>query len=318
MYFTSFFIIHSSAPHFLVNPAAGNGKAARRWKQYEPQLRRAFPNLTIHLSSRSGQLREIAASLANVEAVRIVAVGGDGTHHEVVNGLYDALGSEKLPEIPYALLPLGSGNDWIRTHRIPRRLDQWIAAYQRDQLKQQNLGLIHYYNENGLPQQRIFTNVAGVAYDAYVVHRAEQSRFKSRLIYPLLTLAYLKDYHPPQLSLCYDDIPTINQSFHTINIGIGRYSGGGMRIVPQADPVGDQFALTYAPALSISTILAHSWRFYTPNIHKVPGVVCTHARRVSIEAADHPFNLSIEADGEWLGYGPLRFELIKNGLSFIG
>lgn len=290
---------------------------AQRWPAYETQLRKAFPGLEVHQSIAPGNVITLAETLALEGYTRIVAVGGDGTHHEVINGLYRALGPAKMGQITYALLPLGSGNDWIRTHRIPKRLSDWIKGYKNARVSRQNLGQINYYDLDGISQSRIFTNVAGMAYDAYVVRRAATSPYKSRLLYPLLTLAYLGNYTPPTLRLSFDDHPPVEQRFHTINVGIGQYSGGGMRLVPQADPAGAQFALTYAPALSIPMILAHGWRFYTPTIGRVPGVVCTRATTINIEAVSPYDTLEIEADGEWLGYGPIEIKLLPLALSFV-
>jgi diacylglycerol kinase family enzyme len=290
---------------------------ARRWPTYEARLRLAFPDLEVYTSAAPGDAAALAERLALAGRNRIVAVGGDGTHHEVINGLFNALGAAGMDKVTYALLPLGSGNDWIRTHRVPKKIEPWIRGYQRAKLSKQNLGIISYRDANGLPKSRIFTNVVGMAYDAYVVRRSAANRFKSRLLYPLLTLAYLGAYTPPTLRLTFDGQAPIEQPFHTINVGIGRYSGGGMRLVPQADPAGPDFALTYAPALSIPMILAHGWRFYTATIGRVPGVVCTSARKVKIEAVGARNSLEIEADGEWLGYGPIEVELLPQSLTFV-
>lgn len=309
--------ISLGSPCFIINPAAGNGRVAKRWPAYEARLRLAFPDLEVYSSAAPGDAAALAERLALAGRNRIVAVGGDGTHHEVINGLFNALGAAGMSKVTYALLPLGSGNDWIRTHQVPKNIDTWIRGYQSAKLSKQNLGEINYRDENGLPQTRIFTNVAGMAYDAYVVRRSDTTPYKSRLLYPLLTLAYLGAYTPPTLRLTFDEHAPIEQSFHTINVGIGRYSGGGMRLVPQADPSGPDFALTYAPALSIPMILAHGWRFYTATIGRVPGVVCTSAREVKIEAVGRQNSLEIEADGEWLGYGPIEVKLLPGALTFV-
>lgn len=303
--------------YFIINPVAGGGRAARLWPRYRFVLEAAFPGqCDFHLTSGPKSASQLAQKLANSGARRIVSVGGDGTHHQVVNGLYAALGQKKLAEVTYALLPLGSGNDWIRTHDIPRQITEWIEMYRKDVVHRQNLGLIEYRDSAGNPHSRIFTNVAGVAYDAFVVERTDRLRCKSRWIYPLLTLWYLRHFEPPRLRLSYDG-KTVERRFHTINIGIGRYSGGGMQLVPQADSVGRTFALTYAPAFSVAKIIANGWRFYTTTVGRTKGVVTTQANDITIEAAKLGSDLRIEADGELLGWGPLRFELLPAALSFV-
>lgn len=269
------------------------------------------------MSEQSGHARELARRLVAEGERQIVAVGGDGTHHEVVNGLFDALGEQELSAVRYALLPLGSGNDWIKTHRIPKKLTSWIDYYQNGVLKRQNLGLIHYTTAEGKAEKCVFTNVAGMAYDAFVVEKSVDSKLKGGLLYPLLTLIHLFAFTPPKLELVYGEGQQVVNHFHTINVGVCRYNGGGMRLVPQADPSGTKFALTYAKALSIATILANGWRFYTANIGKTPGVVCTESNTIEVKAVNNTKELVVEADGEWIGYGPLRFELLKDALSFV-
>lgn len=251
-----------------------------------------------------------------------MAVGGDGTHHEVINGMIDALGVDRLGEIRYALLPVGSGNDWVRTHRIPKRLDHWIERYRRGEDRWQNIGAIDYEDESGRPQRRYFANVAGCCYDAYVVRRSATASIKNRLLYPLLTLWYLKDFSPTPVQLIYEDDEGKSQEvvnpFYTINVGIGRYNGGGMRLVPQADPAGDTFALTYARQLSVFRILLNGLHFYTGRIGTVKEVTTTHARKLRINAPTPGTKVAIEADGEWLGYGPISIELLPAALRFAG
>lgn len=304
--------------HFIINPAAGNGKTARAWPRLEQKLRAKLGALKGHYTQSPKDADRIIDAIQRSHSgeLNIVAVGGDGTHHEVINGIYNVLGPDQLQRVRYALLPFGSGNDWVKTHRIPRRIDAWIRMYQHGYKRSHNLGQIDYQDFSGQAASCIFTNVAGMAYDAYVVQQSASTAFKHKLLYPLLTLAYLRDYRPPKLELQFDG-QQVQQRFHTINVGISKYNGGGMRLVPQADPFGDQLALTYAPRLSIPTILVNGWRFYTSTIGRVKGVVCTQAKKINISAPDRSEDLLIEADGELLGYGPVRIALLPTKLAVI-
>lgn len=299
--------------YFIVNPSAGRGKTGRRWPTYLPRLQAAFPTMEWTLTTQAGEARALAAQAVKDGRTQIVAVGGDGTHHEVINGLVDANG---LDQVTYALLPVGSGNDWVRTHQIPHRLNRWIKLVNAQKTAQQRLGRVTYFLNNQ-PQSRVFANVAGLAYDAYVVHRTEKTKFKNRFIYPLLTLFYLKDFTTPYLRLTYNDEPPIEDRFYTINVGICKYSGGGMSIVPQAKPNGEQFALTFARHLSIPKILLQSWRFYTQSIGEIREVTTTFALDLKVAALNKESNVELEADGEWLGYGPVEFRLLDERLRFV-
>ena len=296
--------------HFILNPAAGRGRAARRWERMLPTLRAALPGMTLATSSPEVSLGELAERAVAAGHCRIVGVGGDGSHHQVLNGL---VRSGRLSEVIYAPLSLGTGNDWVRTLGTPRALAAWLSRLQAGVTISHRIGELHYATPQG-PQITHFLNVAGLAYDAVVVRRSERARFKHRFIYPFLTLAYLRDFRPPTVRIIYDG-QTFTGPVHTINLGIGRYNGGGMRLVPQAEPTAPRLALTFARELPLTTILAQSWRFYTGTIGAVPGVTLTQATHVTIEVLDG--QLELEADGEWLGSGPVTTSLLAETLAVV-
>ena len=292
----------STAPHFIVNPSAASGRAARWWRFALPVLRRSFPDLRWSETDAVHSLADRVREAADAGARLLVGVGGDGTHHHIVNALVE---QHRLSEVTYAPLPLGSGNDWCRTLAVPRHILRWIEVFRGGHDISHRVGKLTYGPEARI---RYFVNVAGMAYDAYVVRRAESLSYKHRLLYPALTVAYLRDFTPPALELHYDDT-LVADRFHTINLGIGRYNGGGMQLVPQADPTGDSLALTYARALPVSRILVNGWRFFTPTIGRVEGVTATHTSSVTVTGSTE-----LEADGEYLGTGPVHAELLGQRL----
>ena len=280
-------------PHFLVNPAAAGGRALRWWRAAVPVLQRHFPELSYAVSDERRSLADLVTEALADSRRFLIGVGGDGTHHDIINTLATR---EALAQVTYAPLPLGSGNDWCRTLGVPRHILRWIDVVKRGHTIAHRVGKLVYVNNAG-SQVRYFMNVAGLAYDAEVVRRSANLGRKHRLLYPILTLAYLHDFQPPTLELCFDG-QLVRGPFHTINLGIGRYNGGGMRLVPQADPTADTLALTYAEQLPTRRILANGWRFYTDSIGRVGGVTTTRAQSVRITGLT-----GLEADGEWLGEG---------------
>lgn len=236
---------------------------------------------------------------------QLVGVGGDGTHHDIINAIV-RYGFTDL--ITYTPLPFGSGNDWCRTLGISRHLLRWLDTVKRGKTIDHRIGRLDYLDREGNKSTRYFVNVAGLAFDAEVVRRAADQKYKHRLLYPLMTLACLPSFTPPQLKLTFDG-RVVEGAFHTINIGIGRYNGGGMRLVPQADPTAETFALTYAEALPVARILANGWRFFTESIGRVEGVTTTHAHMISVTGPT-----GLEADGEYLGTAPIKISMLAERL----
>jgi diacylglycerol kinase family enzyme len=304
--------------HFLLNPAAGRGKALRRWQGWLPQLRRVLPNMVVSESTAAPGMAALAEATVRAGANYLVGVGGDGTHHDILNGIVAAGG---LGRVVYAPLPLGTGNDWVRTLKTPRRIGPWLVMLSQQQTMMHGVGVLMYlppstaFAPAAAPTKtRYFLNVAGMAYDAEVVRRSETVRFKHRWLYPFMTLFYLRGFSPPTVRVEYGG-ERFEGPVHTINLGIGRYSGGGMRLVPQADPTSGWLALTIARQLPVWKIILSSWRFYTGTIGGLREVTTTRAKsvRISLLAGS---NL-LEADGELLGGGPVVAGLVAAGFRVV-
>ncbi|MCP9236472.1 diacylglycerol kinase family protein [Lewinella sp. JB7] len=292
-------------PYFIVNPAAAGGRALRWWRHALPVLQRRLGPLDHAVVRERAALPEIIESAVECGHDRLVGVGGDGTHHAIVNALVDRRLTDRLTYVP---LPLGSGNDWCRTLNVPRHLVRWLQTYREERTIQHRIGGLSY---GAGSRVQYFINVAGLAYDAEVVRRCSRTRWKHGLLYPLFTAAYLPAYRPPELRLTYDGT-SVEGRFHTINLGIGRYNGGGMQPVPQADPTADTLALTYAVNTPVHRIIRNSWRLFTPTIGSTAGVTTTHAREIMVTGPT-----GLEADGEWLGTGPVRAALIGQRLRVV-
>ncbi len=287
--------------HFIINSAAAGGRVGALWREWMPKLKLALPSLTFALSSVDRPVGVLVREAVRRGHSGLVGVGGDGTHHYVLNELValDALG-----KVIYAPLSLGSGNDWVRTLSIPTRLPAWLAYLRSGRVRNHSVGSIRFVDTG---TRRTFLNVAGFAYDAEVVREAEGlSAARSRWMYPLLAARYLRRYDAPAARIDYDG-NRWEGPVHTINVGIGRYSGGGMSFVPHAKPFGELLALTVAKRMPVWKVLANSWRFYTGSIASVSGVTTGRAKAISITPLHG--RLECEADGEWLGEGEVIVDL---------
>src|SRR5271154_1594280 len=121
---------------FLVNPASGNGSAGKRWPKLQVLARHLGLDGDVFLSERPGQLTELARAVASTHDL-VVAVGGDGTVNEVVNGIAET-GAE------LAVLPSGTGQDFGRTHEIPSKPDDAIRAIIDGETKTLDLGRVRF------------------------------------------------------------------------------------------------------------------------------------------------------------------------------
>lgn len=299
----------------VVNPAAGNGLAGKRWPLMAEQLKAHFSALTIVFSERRGHVGSLVAAAVANGCRHIIAVGGDGTHHEAINGIMrqEVVDSS---QITYALLPVGTGNDWIRTHGIPQQTDTWLQMMRAGCTGLQDIGLVSYQKE-GAPMTAYFANVAGMAYDGFVVKFAERNKkwVFNRFFYLLMILRCLFLYRLQHLRISFEQ-HTVEDFCYTVNVGICRYSGGGMQLTPHAVPDDGLLALTIAGPVSKLGVLLNTYRFYKGTIAMHPLVSTYQVPALHVDTTSEA-PLLIEADGEFLGTGPASFSILPKALRIV-
>jgi diacylglycerol kinase (ATP) len=238
----------------------------------------------------------------------IVAVGGDGTIHEVVNGL---LADDKPvnPEARMGVVAAGTGCDFIKTFGIPSSPSHAVVHLDGDESFPIDIGKITFAEEEK-QVVRYFANIAEVGLGARVVERAARlPRFLGPTVYFFAFWLTLARHRPAQVKV---DLMTriYDGSMNNMVIANGQFFGGGMKIAPKAAPTDGvlDFQIEHAGKREAIAVM--------PKVYKgqhVPHPKILEAKRVeaSIES-ESP--LLIEADGEVLGYTPARFELLRDAL----
>ncbi len=286
----------------IANPAAGKGKVRKRLPQIKKEWQETKLSGKLVETTHRGHAIELAQMAIEQGYRKILAVGGDGTGNEVINGIFNQ-NQISTSEITYCLLPIGTGNDWVKTHQISKKLSDFWSMMKKEKTIIHDIGQVDY-QKAGQREKRFFINVAGLADDAYVVQKTEQSR---KTPYLWLTLTSLFSYRLPKARILYDQ-QTVEDYFYTINAGICRYSGGGMRIVPHAKPDDGQLALTFARQLSKWGVISNSYRFYNGTIGDHPQVSCVQVQKIRVEAIQEP--IGVEVDGEYLGETPVDISIL--------
>ena len=299
---------------FIINPVAGSGKAKKLWPIVAQRLKNEGYDFDFVETKCKGDAIQITQKATRKNYKCYIAVGGDGTFHEMINGLMEA----NLSILPTAfLLPIGSGNDFVRQHNIPKWGEEWLQILQHFKTKKHNVGQVTYY-ENEKKKSRFFVNVAGLFYDGYIV-RATTLRKKpisSSFQYLLLILKYLFKYRPPKGLITWPQ-GEMSGAFYTTNVGIARFSGGGMRFVPHADPFGDQFAVTIAKKMHPIRVLFSTHYFYNGKVARHSKITCFKTESIAIVPINEE-EIHVETDGEYLGIAPCTFDLTKGGFLLVG
>ncbi len=312
----------------IVNPAAGGGKVRRLWPRLERELQAQGFSYSVKFTERKMHAIELVEDAILRGHRKFMAIGGDGTVHEVANGI---LAQAFVPscEIGLALVPVGTGNDWAKQWGLSASPVECLKKIKLENVQFQDAGRAHFF-KNGEAAERFFINVAGMAYDAFVVRESERQTadkgsfggYYGLIIKCLwkyeLTPARLFFVEPARQTGGNEAKPTpeilVEDSFYTINIGLCKYSGGGMQFVPQAVPDDGLFALTFVRRLPKMGVILATPLFYNGKIGGHPKVTCTQARELRVENVAGQPSVLLEADGEFLGETPVRFEILPGAL----
>lgn len=283
---------------FIVNLLAGRGRAAKIWSKIEPQIKKE-PGVKVYYTTAPGDAVNLAARAQKEGAALLVAVGGDGTVNEVVNGMDLAKGT-------LGLIPAGTGNDLCKSLGYPK--DPFAVASQLASWNTVKIDL-------GKSDRGYFTNVIGAGFDGQVAHDIN-SRFKYLSGKPAYLAGILKNlftYRNTPLQLEWDG-GTWEGKALLIAVGNGSYYGGGFKIVPPAVIDDGCFHICLVKDVGKLETLRILPGVYSGRHAGHPQVDIFTARRVKV---DSPVPLTVQADGEILGTLPLALEVVPAALNVL-
>lgn len=290
-----------TAPLVVVNPAAGGGRAARFVPWLHERLA-ARPDVDLAVTRRRGDAERLAADAVGEGRGRVIAVGGDGTIQEVVNGLLARNGGAGI-----GIVPLGSGNDLARSLGLPRDpAAAWSVAIGSAERR------IDVAAAEAAGRRRWFTSAGGIGFDAQVA-AAMASRAgwqRGQAGYLLTTLAELRRFSNRRVEISVDGHRT-TRSVLLVAIANGEYYGGGMRIAPGAAVDDGRLDVCIVGDVSRLTALRQLANLYRGTHVDHPQVDMAGGR--AIEIAGDAETL-VHLDGEPFGRLPLTVRLHQGAL----
>ncbi|MCZ2101265.1 MAG: diacylglycerol kinase family lipid kinase [Chitinophagales bacterium] len=249
---------------------------------------------------------------------KIICSGGDGTLNETLNGILKAaqhLGKYPNTNIRLGIIPAGTGNDFIKTMDSPVHLSDLKTSVQQDLTQKIDVGLLEYQAVNGEKAQRWFINVVDVGLGGEVAAQLSRS---SRRLGPFLT--YQKAIISTLLS--YRKLPvmvqgsTVNYKGNTMLcvIANAKYFGSGIGIAPDADPTNAQFSIVIAGDLSMLKYLRNIGKARKCEHLKMPEISYHESASITVTELDK--KLPVDMDGEFIGYSPVKAEVIPQAICF--
>jgi YegS/Rv2252/BmrU family lipid kinase len=288
----------------VVNPAAAGGRSGRAWPGVRDALRRAGLDFEWVATGARGDGARLARDGVRSGHRLVVAVGGDGTLNEVVNGL---TGEDGVPLATMGAVLTGRGRDACRNFGVPAGVTAAAAALVSGHDTTFDLGLAAW----GAGGRRYFLGAAGAGFDAAVATRAASVNAGGTLPYLFAVLATVHAARPMSASIAVDGAPMWQTPLTAAIVANGRYFGGGMKIAPHAETTDGLLDLVVLGPLGRLEMLRWLPTIYTGTHLANPRVVTRRASAVVIEA---PVPLPTQVDGEVVGTTPVSITVARRAL----
>ncbi|MEK3887634.1 diacylglycerol/lipid kinase family protein [Bacillus sp. FSL K6-3431] len=300
---------------FIVNPVAKNGFSQKIWYNIERKLDK-IPHI-VYFTEAKGHATILAKKVAEStnDPLVIIAVGGDGTIHEVLNG------AVSHQHISFGYVPTGSGNDFARGYELPVKPEACIDLILRLMNKEASQFDIGFYQgEDG--QDGYFVNSIGAGFDAVIAKKANKSPIKKWLnylslgnvIYALYLITEVFRYRPDTLELFVDHQRITLDKTWFVTVSNQPYYGGGMQIAPSAQPQDGELSIIVVYQLP-------KWKLLLVFISVFKGKHLNFKEVATYKGTNIKINfdrpMTSHADGEYIGETPLHIKVCSKKWKLI-
>ena len=292
----------------VCNDRSGNGGVRRALPEVEQELRKRGLEYELRHTEGPGHAVELTRTALKDGYRFVVAVGGDGTVHEVVNGMIEN-DVPINPDAVFGVVAAGTGSDFIKTFGLPKTPQAAVLHLDGPESFPIDIGKITF-GESGSEQVRYFANIAEAGLGAAVAERATRlPRWLGPTVYFFALWLTIRGYRIGNVKIDLVD-RTYEGPMGTLAVANGQFFGGGMKVAPKAAPTDGLldvliFAARKRESIAIMPKMFKGTHIPHPDIKEFKRV------RLSLES-DRP--LQIEADGEILGFSPARFEILRDAL----
>jgi YegS/Rv2252/BmrU family lipid kinase len=268
------------------------------------------------LTTRPLEATEMAQRAVRESRPVVVAVGGDGTLNEVVNGFFHN-GAPLPTTTKLAMVPLGSGGDFRRTLRVPIDPKQAIEVLRSGMVRKLDAGCVTFQTADGGTATRHFINIADAGFPGEVVFRVNKgSKRLGSMTYTVGGALSMLTYSNKPMTVVIDGETHELTKAQQVVIANCQYYGGGMQIAPSASPTDGVFdVILIKDAGKLETIRGmNDIRNGKHLDNGNPKIELMYGKRISITS---PEAVRIDVDGEDPGFLPALFEIQPGAIEFI-
>lgn len=303
----------------IINPHSQNGALGRKWPHLSGQIRREFGSFEELRTRGPGDATDLARQAIEDGAERIVAVGGDGTVNEVVNGFFDD-GRLRARNVALGVIPSGTGGDFRKTLHVPNDPVAAARILARGHTRRIDMGKLEYTDDDGGTAVRMFINIASFGLSGLVDDYVNKSnkRLGGKVSFFLASTRATLHYDNQRVHLEFDGNPrdAVDMTIKLVAVANGRYFGGGMFIAPDAELDDGYFDIVVLGDLGFWEMALNSRRVYKGTHLSLDKVSHRRARIVRAEPADGAV-VRLDVDGETPGRLPATFSIMPDALPIV-
>ena len=280
----------------ICNPTSGNGTGKQVCSKIESLLKDKGLTAAVHFTDAPQHAERLAREAAEDQADIVIAIGGDGTLHEVAQGLADtgtALG----------IIPSGTGNDFVKSIHVPIDPEKALDVILTETPKPVDTVRIN---------KKLFLNECGCGFDVMVLDYAEKAKKHVKGLLPYLhgviqTILHYRDTH---ISYSIDDGEELEKDLLVVAVANGRFIGGGIPIAPNASPDDGKLDVLLVDSMNRPRMFSALPGLLKGSIQTFPETAHCYARKVHIRGNQ----LRINVDGEIITMDEAEIEIKPSSL----
>jgi YegS/Rv2252/BmrU family lipid kinase len=299
----------------IVNPASAGGKTAEIWPTQSSIFKHAFKNFKEVYSDSAGAAVEIAQKAVSLNYDYIMAVGGDGTVNEIVNGML-AERSDNNSSTKLIISAHGTGSDLSRALSLPDEPGAVVERIKRGQSRDVHLIKAKFFDHQGKKTDRYFINIADCGMGAEVAKKLNQSKktIDGSLSYLVKIFQTLFSYQNKYLKVETDQKILYQGALNSVIIANGNYFGGGINIAPEADLFDDKINLILLKDFSKPAIIYNLVKAYQGSHLSHPLVESHFVKEIKINSEEV---VELEMDGESVGIIDAEFKISSKKIALL-
>ncbi|MBR5498625.1 MAG: YegS/Rv2252/BmrU family lipid kinase [Bacteroidales bacterium] len=311
----------------IVNVFAASKKAGSVWKRAAACLETAGVAYKAEFTGGKYNAAELGRKAAERGYRKFIAVGGDGTIHDVLNGIAEYAMSDdevNLSDFTLSVIPVGSGNDWVKSIGLSADIHQAVASIAAGVTGIQDVVKVSVLDDSDFSAEPLavsyMSNIGGVGLDARVceiVNRKKERGRRGKKLYVSALLYCIRHRVPIRAKVICDGQTIFSGRYLSMAFGVGKYSGGGMRQTPEAVLDDGLLDITIIPDIPIWTIAKEVYKLFTGNFLTIKEVIPAKCREVFILPESEADAEPVEVDGEVVGRAPVKMEVLEQQINII-